>query len=315
MRHEKAEQLVRLSMMMVGSTVGVGLEEIQETFAVGRRTAERMRDAVIRLLPDVDELRDDDGRKRWRATQMPANIPTVSADDIAVLHNVARGLEGSNREHQARTLLKLADTLLAVQKAATRRRIAPDLELLMQAEGVAHRVGPVIEINPDILNSVRTAILASTVLRLSYQARGKAKPQEIDVEPYGILYGARPYLVGKGLGMPDFRHFRLNGISGIVTTDTPFVRDPGFNLGEYRAQFFGSFREPPVDNVWRFKPEVADIAAEYVFHPKQTSERLDDGSLVVSFRAGGQQEMAWHLATWGDNVEVLEPAKNNPASG
>ena len=33
----------------------------------------------------------------------------------------------------------------------------------------------------------------------------------------------------------------------------------------------------------------------------------DDGSLVVRFRAGGLVEMANHLATWGDTVEVLSP--------
>jgi predicted DNA-binding transcriptional regulator YafY len=36
---------------------------------------------------------------------------------------------------------------------------------------------------------------------------------------------------------------------------------------------------------------------------------MPDGSLIVRFRAGGDLEMAWHLYTWGDHVEVLEPKR------
>jgi len=36
-------------------------------------------------------------------------------------------------------------------------------------------------------------------------------------------------------------------------------------------------------------------------------EEQPDGSLTVRFRAGGDLEMAWHLYTWGNQVEVLEP--------
>jgi predicted DNA-binding transcriptional regulator YafY len=34
----------------------------------------------------------------------------------------------------------------------------------------------------------------------------------------------------------------------------------------------------------------------------------EDGGLLVTFEASGLVEMAWHLAKWGDAVEVIEPA-------
>ena len=34
-----------------------------------------------------------------------------------------------------------------------------------------------------------------------------------------------------------------------------------------------------------------------------------DGGLIVRFSASGWVEMAWHLYTWGDTVEVLEPSE------
>jgi predicted DNA-binding transcriptional regulator YafY len=34
-----------------------------------------------------------------------------------------------------------------------------------------------------------------------------------------------------------------------------------------------------------------------------------DGSVVVTFRASGMRELAWHLFTWRDEVEILAPAR------
>jgi len=34
---------------------------------------------------------------------------------------------------------------------------------------------------------------------------------------------------------------------------------------------------------------------------------MPDGSLLVEFTASGWVEMAWHLVSWGNAVEVLEP--------
>lgn len=59
---------------------------------------------------------------------------------------------------------------------------------------------------------------------------------------------------------------------------------------------------------WRFKPEVAEDAADFVFHPTQVTSWAEDGSHHVRFTAGGLQEMDWHLCSWGDGVEVIEPA-------
>ena len=42
-------------------------------------------------------------------------------------------------------------------------------------------------------------------------------------------------------------------------------------------------------------------------------EREADGSLTVRFRAGGVQEMCWHLFTWGTGVSVIAPSSPRDA--
>ena len=54
-------------------------------------------------------------------------------------------------------------------------------------------------------------------------------------------------------------------------------------------------------------PGAAATAREFMFHPDQIITDHADGGLIVTFRASGWVEMAWHLYQWGDTVEVIEP--------
>ena len=52
MRHEKAALLLDLARRLASSAEGLTLDEMAEAVDVGRRTAERMRDAIWDLFPD-----------------------------------------------------------------------------------------------------------------------------------------------------------------------------------------------------------------------------------------------------------------------
>ena len=80
-----------------------------------------------------------------------------------------------------------------------------------------------------------------------------------------------------------------------------------FSFQEFLGTSFGVFQERPYNILWRFDADVADAALEWRFHRSQQCRRMRDGRLEVSFRAGGINEMAWHLMTWGDKVEVVKP--------
>ena len=57
--------VIELARRMAASAEGLSLDEMARDMRVGRRTAERMRDAVIMLFPQVDEVSDPPS-KRWR---------------------------------------------------------------------------------------------------------------------------------------------------------------------------------------------------------------------------------------------------------
>ena len=61
--------------------------------------------------------------------------------------------------------------------------------------------------------------------------------------------------------------------------------------------------------VLSFDKNAAPDASLFLFHPCQTSEMHKDGTVTVCFKAGGLDEICWHLITWGETVTVEEPLR------
>jgi len=171
---------------------------------------------------------------------------------------------------------------------------------------LAMRPGPRVQVPERLIATLREAILASRRIRLTYQPnRGNARVHLL--EPCGLLYGTRPYLLAARVDKPDAAVWRLDRVQAAETTNEAFVPRAGFTLPALAAQSFGVWREAPHRVVLRFAGTAADEARGWIFHPSQTLEPQSDGALIVRFEAGGVDEMAYHFATWGDAVEVLEP--------
>lgn len=310
MRYEKADNLLQLALDMQASRGGLSLNDIQERYEVGRRTAMRMRDAIMRNFPQAEEVPTSEKTKRWRIPGGKLNrLIDFSAEDLADLEAAIALLKRENLPKQASTLIKLSTKLRALIRPDLARQIEPDLDALLQAEGIAMRPGPKPWTKNHVIEDIRHAIMASTEIELDYRNRKTNRLNKRLVRPYGFLLGHRHYLVAYHLNKKamNFALFSLPNIEGIRDTGQMFERDPDFSLQEFAERSFGVFQEEPFEVSWKFSPESAANAREFQFHPNQTVEEQKDGSLIVSFSAGGELEMMWHLFTWGDHVEILKP--------
>jgi predicted DNA-binding transcriptional regulator YafY len=312
-RFEKLETLLRVALDMRGTAEGLSLADIERDYGVSRRTAERMRDAIERVFPQMEQANPGELPKRWRTRAGAlSNVIGISADELAAL-NTALGL--MRREGITEPLARL-ETLSSKLKAMIHpdaaRRIGPDLEVLAEAEGIALRPGPRQAIAPEIVAILRHAIVACKKVQLHYRARGSGALSRTVVCPYGFLHGNRHYLVADSLN-PEARGFRLFSLANIEKVETTarpfFARRRGFSLQSFAERSFGVFQEVPFDVIWRFLPSAAPDARRFLFHPTQSFEEEADGSLLVRFRAGGALEMCWHLFTWGAQVQVLKPKR------
>ena len=308
MRLEKSEQLLRLALMMQGSTEGVGLQEIQEEFDVGRRTAERMRDALLMLFPHVEELRQDGKTKRWRLPAAAlAGLIQVSAEDLAEMRTAIDLLHKEGLNHHSENLEKLWLKIKGKLRPESAASIETDLEALLEAEGHAMRPGPRPRINAHALYILRESIKGFCKVKLTYHGRVRDDTSDRIIHPYGFVYGLRHYLIAWCEKSKAIRSFSLPNIIDVSLMDVPFRKDPAFDLQEFAEQSFGVFQEEPYDVVWKFAPEVAEAAKCQNFHPSQKLEEQPDGSLIVRFKAGGWKEMCWYVMTWEGRAEILEP--------
>ena len=309
MRYERTADIVRLAVRMQGSG-GLTLDDIGAEFGVSRRTAERMRDAVENAFGPLEYEEADGGKRCWRLrSNALRDLIRVSADELVELETAAADVERAGFDERAALLRDLAGKLRALAGEAERRRIEPDLEALTMAEGLAMRPGPRPRIEPGLLMTLREAIKAGRAVSFRYLSRTTGRRSRQRVQPHGILYGSRAYLVGRSDWTEDMRYWVLANISEAALTDESFEFDEGFDLEEYAGRSFGVFQEEPVEVVLRFAPEAAADAAAFLFHPGQQVTTDDDGSLIIRFTAGGTREMCWHLFTWGDAVIVEKPER------
>lgn len=307
MRYERLADILRLAMRLQGAG-GLTLDDIQAGFQVSRRTAERLRDAVERAFGPLEYEDGDDGKRHWRLhTNAVRDLVRVSADELVELETAASEAERAGFDDRASLLRDLAAKLRALLSPADRRRIEPDLEALTMAEGLAMRPGPRPRIEPGLLMTLREAIKAGRTVTFRYLSRMTGRRSRQRVQPHGILYGSRAYLVGRTDWTEDMRYWVLANMSEAVLAEESFEFDDGFDLEEFAGRSFGVFQEEPIEVALRFAPKATADAASFLFHPGQELANDDDGSLIVRFRAGGTREMCWHLFTWGDAVTVEAP--------
>ena len=310
MRYGRLADLVRLAMQMQGRADGLSLDDIGETFDVSRRTAERMRDAIRDAFPQTEELAEPGGRKRWRLPPGTAGrLADPTVDDIAALHRGAELARQSGDLTTADQLDTLSDRLRARLPGPKRAQLEPDIAALLEADGVALRPGPRERIPNDTLNTLREAILAGVWIDVDHRARATGLlSRNARLGPLAMLLGeGRQYLVAYSDYAQDVRLFALAGFERVELTEDVFERPENFDLSAWMQRSFGIWQEEVYDIAWRFTPETATDARLYLFHPTQVMTDEPDGSLTVSFRAGGLREMCWHLFRWGDQVEIISP--------
>ncbi len=310
MRYAPAERLLRLARHLAGTRTGLTLDEMATELEVGRRTAERLRDSLVAMFPQMDWWDDEERVRRWRLPGSAlVGVIELRAEAVAAIETAARECDARGEDNRAALLREASTTLRAVMRPDALRQAEPDIAALMEAEGIAMRPGPRPTIAVGVLSTLRRAILGMQLVVVRYANPDSAEPAARILCPYGLLYGGRGWLVAHVDELPEMRLWRLDRIVSVDLLDRSFSRREDFSLQTYAAQSFGTFQEEPSDVVLRFAPEAADDAASWLFHPSQRLEEESDGSLTVRFHAGGTKEMSWHLFTWGTAVTIVAPTE------
>ncbi|MDR3509450.1 MAG: WYL domain-containing protein [Caulobacteraceae bacterium] len=307
MRHEKAGLLLDLARRLGASAEGLTLDEMAQAIGVGRRTVERMRDALLDLFPNLEEV-EDPPTKRFRIVGgLDGLFQNPTAEELVELGKAADALRAAGAPTRALALERLETKIRSAMRGAALRRLSPDVEALMRAETIAVQAGPRPFEDEAMISAIRGTIMAMKALSFRYE--GGSRPGERrSVTPFGIMFGHNNYLVAAELGQTEPRTFRLDRMADLQALDVAASPPADFDLQDFAGRSFGIYQGGREDVVLRIAADRADDALRWRFHPSQTVEPQADGSVIVRFTAAGMLELAWHLFTWGASVRVLAPA-------
>ena len=308
MRHDKAVIIIDLARRMAASAEGMTLDDIANDLDVGRRTAERLRDAVGLLFPTMEEM-SDPPNKRWRIRGgLSAFEQAPTTAELAELSNASRRLRTDGEPARAAQLESLERKIKSAVRSTTLNRLAPDLEALVRAETIAVQAGPRPTADEAMLAEIRSAVLAGSALAFVYSRPG-AEARRRAVAPCGLMFGRANYLVAADLTSQRIQTFRLDRMSAVEALGQPASPPEDFDLAAFASQSFGIYQDAVEDVVLEIAPEGAAEARAWRWHPTQIIEDRPDGSVIVRFTASGMRELAWHLFSWSGQARILAPER------
>ena len=297
-RYSRISDILDLAIFMSSKIQGITINEIAQRYNVSRRTAERMRDSLICIFPQIDEIETDDSQKHWGFTNYSiSQLISFEPKEFANIEQLQRRTTNKElKDELSKTVEKM--------KSLNRKNISSvenNIELIMQTEGYAIRQMPQYKINIKTLDIIREAVQTSKMVTGIYHDKNRL------IEPLGMIYGEKIYLVAREKAKGDeIYNYLLHKFDDLKLTDKTFDKGD-FNLQAYTNLSFGVYHGDILDVKLLFDQKLAPEASQYNFHPTQKGKWNDDGTFTLSFKASGSREIFWHVFRWGAGCKILAP--------
>jgi predicted DNA-binding transcriptional regulator YafY len=139
----------------------------------------------------------------------------------------------------------------------------------------------------------------------------EAAPRAARVRPYLIepsLQTHALYLIGWDETRNGMRTFKIERIRDVALTVATFDPPDAEIDGMFERAWDIIADQEPITVVLRFAAKVASRVGEARWHPSESVREESDGSLTWQATVAGPIEIRLWILSWGDDVEVLEPA-------
>ena len=285
---------------------GVSVDEMAEESGVERRTIYRDLSAIQEAgYPLVSEWLN--GSKVYRFLTRFKNVPPINftLQELMTLYFLRAPcdfLQGTPFQEDMESIFRKVNASLPPRYAAHLERIATvSIPLLQGKRDYSKVAGP--------LKLVREALLYQYRVKLAYRAKGEAKTSVYRVDPYSLIfYKGGLYLLGFAHNRKGMRTFAAERISNVELEKDRFEMPEEFRPeGQFRSAF-GIVEETVIPVRIKFSPAIAHTVRDRIWHPSQKTESMPDGSIILSFEAGGRMEIISWILSYGEHAEVLAPA-------
>ncbi len=184
------------------------------------------------------------------------------------------------------------------------RAFAENLDEVFVSDRFGHPVSQALVPLLDIFSHARAE--RHSVDLVYRDGQGETTTRRVD--PYNLWsHRGKPYLIAYCHLREAIRTFALPRMISADPTDATFEVPPDYSFDAFVSDRFRIMNEGPPETVriW-FAPEVALYVGERVWHPTQTLDEDDDGSLTLTMTVAGLVEVASWVLSFGPRAKVLD---------
>lgn len=286
---------------------GVSVDEMAEESGVKKRTIYRDLGAIQEAgYPLVSEWLN--GSKVYRFLTRFKNVPPINftLQELMTLYFLRAPcdfLQGTPFQEEMESIFRKVNASLPPRYAAHMERIATVSIPLLQGKRDYSKL-------TEPLKQLREALLYQYRVKLAYRAKGKVKTSTYQVDPYSLIfYKGGLYLLGFAHNRKGMRTFAAERISRVEVEKERFEIPEEFRPEGQFQRAFGIVEEAVMPVRIKFSPAIAHTVRDRLWHPSQKTESMLDGSVVLSFEAGGKMEIVSWILSYGEHAEVLAPSE------
>jgi proteasome accessory factor B len=304
MNLSRISRLVQLlGLLQAGKGRNAG--ELAKACQVSRRT----------IFRDLDVLRQagvpllfDDEHGQYRIPGMfflpPTNFTTEEALAVIVLcYEMGSDSRLPFYEAAQNAALKLEGSLPG--------RVREQLREISTAVQIKMEPGNPLEGQQPIYRQMLAAIAERRAVQIVYESFSDGQTLRLKLCPYRMLFSRRSwYVIGRSAPHREVRTFNVGRVRSMEVSDERFFIPRGFSIQRYLGNAWHLIPDgPDTEVVVRFSPLVARNVAEVIWHKTQRVVWREDGSMDFQVRVAGVREISWWILGYGDQAQVLKPAR------
>lgn len=155
----------------------------------------------------------------------------------------------------------------------------------------------------------REAVFGHQTVQMEYAAIWDNQTISTKLDPYFLMFQRRTwYAVGYSHWHKEVRTFHLGRVQQPQLTGERFSAD---DLPTPEQHFRNAWGMIPGEKTFvvrvRFSAKVARNVSDVKWHPTQSFEWAENGSVVMTVTVDGLDEIAWWILGYGSQAEAIEP--------
>jgi predicted DNA-binding transcriptional regulator YafY len=201
-------------------------------------------------------------------------------------------------------------------KAATRKLAEASGEKANQILADAEKLVTVLDLkladhsrHLNVIRTVQWALLKTKQVTGTYQSPYQDKAVKLRLHPYRLcLVKQAWYLIARPSEEAPPKTYRIARFKNLRMTDATANVPEDFDVKTFFGNAWGVYRgDKAYDVEIAFTKEAAPLVTETTWHHTQEVVKQKDGSVRLTFRVDGLDELVWWVLGWAGRARVVKP--------